>query len=333
MTKPRWQRVLCGLLGLALGASSAYAAPVAKPRKRVVERVVAVVNDAIVLESELTQRAAPLLGEVEKATDSREKKRQAQNLLGQALDEMIAEELMMQAATEAQLEVTDDQVKKALDEVKAQNKLSEEQFEEALSAQGYTLSQYKRDLRKQLLRLRAVNVLVRQRVSVSDEEVRTYYDRMMGRAAAVTEIQVRHILLRLPENPQPQDMEEARRRAGELVVRAQAGEDFAKLALGNSEDDSTKNKSGDLGRFKRGELATEWEEVLFAMSPGEVRGPIRGPFGLHVFQVVDTKKDEVRPFEEVKEPLRQQLYNEELERQTKLWLDELRKKAHVEVKL
>jgi parvulin-like peptidyl-prolyl isomerase len=320
-------------MALVLVSRGAHGEPKSKPRKRIVERVVAVVNDSIVLESELTQRAAPMLAELDKAEDAREKQRQAQHILRQALDEIIAEELMMQAATEAQLEVTDEQVKKALDEVKTQNKLTDEQLEEALSAQGYTLAQYKRDLKRQLLRLRAVNVLVRQRVSVSDEDVRTYYDKMMGRAAAVTEIHVRHILLRLPEHPDPKDMDEARRRAGELVARAQAGEDFAKLALGNSEDETTKDKGGDLGRFKRSELATEWEEVLFALSPGDVRGPIRGPFGLHVFQVVDTKKDEVRPFDEVKEPLRQQLYNDELEKQTKVWLDELRKKAHVEVKL
>jgi parvulin-like peptidyl-prolyl isomerase len=125
----------------------------------------------------------------------------------------------------------------------------------------------------------------------------------------------------------------ARRRAGELVDRARGGEDFATLARETSQDQATRAEGGDLGWYKRGELPTDWEEIVFAMDTGETRGPVQGPRGLHVFQLVDNKKDTVRPFDEVKETLREQLFQEDMEKQTKVWLQELRKKAHVEVKL
>jgi parvulin-like peptidyl-prolyl isomerase len=117
------------------------------------------------------------------------------------------------------------------------------------------------------------------------------------------------------------------------VDRARGGEDFSVLAKEQSQDATTKASGGDLGWYKRGELPTDWEEIVFAMDTGEVRGPVQGPRGLHVFQLVENKKDAVRPFAEVKETLREQLFQEEMEKQTKVWLQELRKKSHVEVKM
>lgn len=319
---------------LALCALAAVASAERPPKKAVVvERVVAVVNDTIILESELMQRVAPHAAELQDVSDPRERQRQWRQIVRAELDRMIEEELIVQAAAEANLDVTEEEVEKAIAEVKKQNRLTDEQFEQALRAQGYTMAQYRKDVRRQILQLRAVNVMVRPRVSVTDDEVREHYDRMVGRSAVVLEVKLAHILVALPERPTEADIADARRRAGELVSRARAGEDFGQLALAYSEEKSTKGDGGVLGWFKRGELPTDWEEIIFSMDKGDVRGPVRGPQGLHVFKVMDVKKDQVKPFEQVKDQIRAQLYNEELEKQTRVWLEELRKRAHVEVKL
>ncbi|HKA88570.1 MAG TPA: peptidylprolyl isomerase [Haliangiales bacterium] len=304
---------------------AAPAAPAVKDKPRVlVERVAAVVNDVVVLDSEVAQRAAST-GE-EDPTKSRTSVRQV-------LDQLVDEELILGAAAEAKLEVSDDEVQKALDEVKRQNHLTDKQLETALSQQGYTIREYKRDLKKQILRLRAVNVLVRPRVQVSDEDVKSRYERLSGQSSTVTEVHIRHVLLALGEKPTSDEMETARRRAGEIVARVRAGEEFGDLAKSLSDDSTTKGSGGDLGWYKRGELPTEWEEILFAMSEGEVRGPIRGPRGLHVFQVLENKKETVRPFAEVKDQLKEQIFRDEMDKQTKVWLQELRKRAHIEIKI
>jgi parvulin-like peptidyl-prolyl isomerase len=195
------------------------------------------------------------------------------------------------------------------------------------------MATYRRDVRKQILRLRAVNVLVRPRVSVTDADVKEKYDRDARKAGAVTEVSLAHILIVLPESPSADEKAAARRRAGELVERARGGEDFAQLALASSEDGGTKDKGGELGSFKRGELPTEWEEQLFTAESGEIRGPIEGPRGLHVFKVLGVKKDAVKAFDEVKDKYRNELYADEMEKQTKIWLEELRRRTHVEIKL
>jgi peptidyl-prolyl cis-trans isomerase SurA len=297
-----------------------------------IERVSAVVNDAVILESEVVQRSQASLAELDTA-EPNERAREWKKILRRSLDSMVDEELIVEAAEEAKLEVTDDEVQKALDEIKRQNHLTDKQLEAALNQQGTTLSSYRKDVRRQILRLRAISMLVRPRVSVGDEDVKAKYERMAGQSAVVTEVHLRHILLALPERPGTAAVDAARRRAGDLVDRARAGEDFVGLAKEASADPATKGDGGDLGWYKRGELPTEWEEIVFAMEPNEVRGPIQGPRGLHIFQLVENKKESVRPFAEVKDQLRESIFQEEMEKQTKVWLQELRKKAHVEVKI
>jgi parvulin-like peptidyl-prolyl isomerase len=315
---------------------SAWAAdkpPAKKAKPIVVERVVGVVNDTVILQTEVVQRAATMAGELDQIPDAREKERQWKALVRQMLSDMIDEELILQAGSEAQLDVTEDEVDRAIEEVKKNNKLTDKQLLEALGAQGYTLATYRKDVKRNILRLRSINILVRPRVNVSDDEVKAYYDKTMGKAAMVTEVRVAHILLSLSAKPSAEELDTARRRAAELVARARGGEDFAQLVLGNSDDPATKQNGGDLDWFKRNELPTEWEEVLFSMEVGDVRGPLTGPRGLHVFKILDNKKEKSQAFEKVKQRLHDQLYAQELEKQTKLWIEELRKKAHVEVKL
>lgn len=313
---------------------SGDAAEAAGPKPAVVERVVAVVNDEIILESELYQHAAPLIADLEQqGGDPRERQKQFKVILRQALDDLINEELIIQAAGEAGLTVEDAEVDKAIAEVKKQNKLTDAQLADALRGQGLTMAAYRKDVRRQILRLRAVNALVRPRVSVSDDEVKERYDRDQRKSGAVTEVHVAHYLVALPETATPAEREAARRRAGELVERVRGGEDFAKLVAAGSDDGDTKDAGGDLGWFKRGELPTEWETQLFAADSGDVRGPIDGPRGVHVFKLLAAKRDAMKPFAEAKDALQRELYGEEMEKQTRLWLEELRRKANVEIKL
>ena len=306
----------------------------AAPKKPVVvERVAAVVNDTVILESEVVSKAAVLMQQESEDADPKRREQMWRQTVRRTVDQMVDEELIGEAAVEAKLEVTDAEVGRAIDEIKRQNRVTDRQLEQALAAQGLTMGEYRRDVRKQILRLRAVSVLVRPRVQVSDADVKARFDKIAGQSTAVTEIKVRHILLALPDKATAAQQEDARRRAGDIVSRVRGGEDFAALAKTTSEDPATKAGGGDLGWYKRGELPTEWEEVLFGMNEGEVRGPIKGPRGLHVFQVQELKKEATRPFDEVKEQLREQLFTEEMEKQTKVWLEELRRRAHVEVKL
>lgn len=319
------------LLGLA---ATAAAQPAAKDgRKLLVDRVVAVVSDKVILESELNRRVAPLAFDLKRISDERERDRRKSKLKSQQLEEMINELLIVEAAEEAKLSINPKQVQAAFDEIKNQNSFSDARLAAELRKQGYTVSAYRQDVRRQLLRLTAVNQLVRPRVSITDEDVRARYDESNRRAAQVSKVQLQHILIALPERPSEAQLAKAKAKAAGLVAKAQKGASFADLAKSFSDDAGTKSSGGDLGWIERGSLDTEWEVIVFAMEKGEVRGPVNGPRGLHVFHVVDLEKSDKKSFDEVKERLRSELFRREMDRQTRMWLEELRKKAYLDIKL
>ena len=297
------------------------------------ERVVAVVNDAIILQSELDARLVPLRAEAEQIQDPAERKRRMAKLASQVLDEMVNEELIVQAANEAKIEVDSSEVQAALDEIKQNNNLDDAGLQQALAAQGYTLANYKSDLRRQLIRLRAVNQLVAPKVNITEEDVRARYDQLQRRSEAVSAVRLSHILFKLSQHPTEQELADAKEKAAKAIARVKAGEDFAKVAGEVSEDDSTKASGGELGWFERGSINPDWEQIVFSMQKGDVRGPVTGPQGLHVFYVSDTKQSELKSFADMKEQLMRELRRRELDKATQTWIEELRKKAYIDIKL
>ncbi len=331
-------------IALVLGTWSlpAMAQPAPTPRPKadqeaqasgfVLDQVVAVVNDAVILASELRTRAAPLIADLDSISDARERERRERKIVSQVLEEMVSEELIVEAAAEAKLQVEAREIDAAIDEIKKQNQLDDEGFSQALRVQGYSLGAYRQDVEKQILRMRAINMLVRPRVTVTDEDVRARYDAQSRRSGAVEKIRLQHILIGLPEEPSEAQVAEAKQEAAEVIERARAGEAFAELAAKHSDDAATAESAGDLGWIERGSIASEWEAIVFSMEKGEVRGPVSGPSGLHVFYVGEVEQADLASFEESKEQLRNEIYRREMDKQTQQWLSELRKKAYVDIK-
>jgi peptidyl-prolyl cis-trans isomerase SurA len=320
--------VLIVVLGTAGVAAAQKPASPNAGKKLTLERVVAVVNDAIVLQSELEARLVPVRAEAEQIQDPTERRRRMAKLSTQVLDEMVSEELIVQAAESAKIEVDSSEVQAALDEIKQQNNLDDAGLAQALASQGYTLQGYRMDLRRQLLRLRAVNQLVAPKVQITDEDVRARYDELQRRSASVSAVYLSHILFKLPEHPTEQQLATARADAAKALERVNAGEAFADVAKAVSADPNV-----ELGWFQRGSIQPDWETVVFSMQKGETRGPVTGPQGLHLFHVSDVQSAALKPFNEMKEQLQRELRRRELDKQTATWVEELRKKAYIDIKL
>lgn len=335
-------------LTLALGlAGVAHAQPQAadpkpgatkpdpRPRRTyVVDRVVAVVNEAIVLESELNVQLLPYEDDVEGIEDEKERARRRDKLRAQVLDEMINEELIVEAAREARLEeISSKEVDEIIRETREEHKLDEATFQQALAAQGYTLAQYRNNMRRQLTRLRAVKMLVAPKVNVTDDEIRARYDQMVRRSEEVSKVRLSHIQISVPDRPTEGELSAARAEATKAMERVKAGEVFAEVAKQVSDDTRTAASGGELGWIERNTLDPHWESVVFGMEPGETRGPISGPKGLHVFHVAEVERNAMKSFDALKEQLRGELQQREMQRETTQWIEELRKKAYIELKL
>jgi peptidyl-prolyl cis-trans isomerase SurA len=314
---------LAGALTLTLFAGAAQA--------RVVEKIAAVVGDSIILGSEIEEKAAPLLAEVARMPEAAKRAARAAALRREVLERLIDDELILQQAAELKLTVTSEQVDSSIEEIKRQNNIDDDQLREALRAQGMSMAAYRADLKKQLLRFRVINIAVGSRVTISDDDVKTYYDRHMKDGANV-QVRASHIFIAIPENADSAVVAEKQAQAKKLLDRALAGEDFAKLAREASDDPATRAEGGDLGYFGKDMLPKAIEEMVFAMKIGDVRGPVRADRGFHVIKLVDRKTKDPKPLDEVKDDVRMQLRQKEMERQSKSYLAELRKKTLVDVR-
>jgi len=314
---------LAATLSLALGAGDADA--------RVVEKIAAVVGDSVLLGSEVEEKAAPLLAEVARLPDPGKRSARAAALRREVLERLIDDELILQQATELKLSITSEQVDASIEEIKRQNSINDDQLRDALRGQGMTMAAYRADIKRQLLRFRVINIAVGARVTISDDDVKAYYERHMKSGSNV-QVRASHIFVAIPEGADAATVAEKQEHATKLMERAQAGEDFAKLARESSDDPATRAEGGDLGYFGKDMLPKAIEEMVFAMKPGEIRGPVRADRGFHVIKLVDRKVKDAKPLAEVQDDVRMQLRQKEMERQTKIYLTELRKKTLVDIR-
>lgn len=319
--------VLASVVGLLLGGS--WAPPVAEAR--VVEKIAAVVGEDVILGSEVEEKAAPLLAEAARESDPGQRTARASALRREVLDRMIDDALILQEAAELRLSVTSEQVDASIDEIKRQNNMDDSQLRQALAGQGMSMASYRQDLKRQLLRFRVINIAVGSKVTISDEDVKNYYERHMKGEGAL-EVKASHIFLAIPDGADASVVAEKQALARKLLERAQAGEDFAALAKEYSDDAATRAEGGDLGYFGKDMLPKPIEELVFSMKPGEIRGPVRADRGFHVIRLVDRRQKAVKALEDVKDDIRMQLRQREMEKQTKTYLTELRKKTLIDIR-
>jgi peptidyl-prolyl cis-trans isomerase SurA len=310
-------------LALVLAPAGAFA--------RVVERVAAVVGDSLVLASEVEDRVGPLLTDVNRITDPDKRAARASALRREVLERLIDDELIYQQAAELKLSISSEQVDASIEEIKKQNSLTDDQLREALRGQGMTMAAYRSDLKRQLLRFRVLNIAVGSRVNISDDEVRAYYERHMKDGSNV-QVRASHVFVAIPDAADANTVAEKLAQAQKILDRAKAGEDFAKLARETSDDAATRADGGDLGYFGKDMLPKAIEELVFSMKVGDVRGPIRVDRGFHVIKLVDRKIKDPKPFDEMKDDIRSQLRQKDMERQTKIYITELRKKTLVDIR-
>jgi peptidyl-prolyl cis-trans isomerase SurA len=300
---------------------------------RVVERIVALVGDEVVLESEVNERAKPFLDEIAAIPNQAQRAARATALRREVLERIIDEHLLMQQATEFKLHVTSEEIDRSIEQIKKDHGLTDAQLLAELRGSGMTMASYRQNVRREILKYRVINIAVGSKVQVSDSDVQNYYERHMKSGANV-KVRVSHIFISIPEDADAAKVLEREAYAKQILAKARAGEDFAKLAKELSEDRATRADGGDLGEFgKEMGLPKPIEELVFSMKVGEIGGPVRGNQGFHILKVFDRKTQAAKPLEELKDDLRSELHRKEVERQTKMYLSELRKKTLVENRL
>jgi len=285
----------------------------------VVERVVATVNNQAIFLSDLRGRAVPFLPQVAEAPTETERASRLKELYEELLTFLIDEKLIRQLADSSGIRVTDADVDNAIENLRLQNNMTEEQFAEALAAQGLGQAQYRKELKRQLVRLKVMNERVRSRVNVTEEEVRARYEQRARGEGNALRFQVSHLVVPV----------EDRASAIQVAAKRQEAETLrASLTPENFNARASRLGGGDLGWLSQGDLPEELERAILPLSPGEISEPVRGSKGFHIFFLQDRQVGTDFPsYEEMKQELYREMLDAAMLRQEKVFLDEMRRKA------
>ena len=169
------------------------------------------------------------------------------------------------------------------------------------------------------------------KVTVSEEETKAYYDEHQNEFMTPEMIKARHILVKVDPSAPEEEKKQAYQKAEGILKQVQDGEDFAKLATELSDDSHTKSKGGDLGFFTRGKIVKPFEDVAFQMKPGETSEIVETQFGYHIIRVEDRKEETVHPYDSLKENIRQRLLQQKKSTYVNDFIDKAMQDAKAEL--
>jgi peptidyl-prolyl cis-trans isomerase SurA len=301
----------------------------------VVDRIAAVVGSEIILLSEVLERAIPLFEEMEKASKGPSDlmvEQRRDKVIKEVVQHMIDDELIAGEALEMQLGVTAAEIDAAMENMAAQNGIDIKTLAEAIKAQGMSVLTYRGQLRKQILRYKVLNLRIRGRIKITEAEARQFYNDQVRDVRANGKFEGAHILTRLGAGASAADTKEANGRAQAIMDRITAGEDFAEVARTESEDSVTAQRGGSLGELEPGFIPGTLDRAFLDLEVDEIAGPIRTAAGFHIIKLI-SRENRVQPFSEVKDRILSHLGQQEMARQEKIWLNELRLRTFIDVRL
>nr|BAL54087.1 peptidyl-prolyl cis-trans isomerase SurA [uncultured Gammaproteobacteria bacterium] len=255
------------------------------PAAELLDRIVAVVEDDVILASELEQQLEVIERQLQ-AGNSPLPERRA--LRRQVLERMILRSLQLQLAKQQGIQVDDETLRQALLDLAQRNGMDLETFRRAVENEGMDYAQFVENLREELMlgRLRASQV--NARIQVSEREVEHFLETEAQTDSAATEYRLGHILIATPEAASPQRIQQAQQKAERLVAELRQGLDFHQAAVTLS-DGAQAMQGGDLGWRKLEAIPSLFADLVPRMQKGEIQGPIRSPSGFHIIKLLDVK--------------------------------------------
>ena len=294
-----------------------------------VDRIVAVVNDDVILLSDLDKTLAPVRKQLESSGYSEvQQKIVLENQKQKALNGLIDQKLTDQQIKRYGISVSDAAVDRSIEHIKAVNNISDDDLKRALDMDGVTYDDYRKQIKTQMLQSRLVNIEVKSKIVVTEQDIKAYYETNRSHYAGQTKYHLRHILLRV-ESTLQNERDKVLQEMKQLQEQLQRGASFAQLAKTNSQA-ATAAEGGDLGFFEARLLAAPIREALKDLQPGQMTSIIDTEQGYQIF-LVEEITSTGRSLEQASQEIEEKLLSEAREKKFKAWLEELRQKAHIQI--
>jgi peptidyl-prolyl cis-trans isomerase SurA len=277
------KRLLCCLL---LATATLTPPLMAKPDAVMLDRVVALVDDGIILESEMLGRSRQISLQMGRRNTLPPPD---EALHAQVLERMVVESIELQMAEKAGIRIDDNTINDTIGNIARQNRMTPEQFQAAIERdEGIPFRSFREQIRREMTITQLRQRRVSNRVKISDKDVDAFLESDVGKANLAPDYRLGHILIAVEDANDPAQKLSARQRADDVYGQLKAGADFAQMAAMWSNDERALD-GGDLGWRKAGQLPTLFADVVIDMQAGDLSEPISSPSGFHIIKVLETR--------------------------------------------
>ena len=263
-------------------------------KMEVLDSIAAVVNDDVIMVSELDQRVDDVMRNLQ-ADDQRMPPTSV--IRSQVLDRLIEERLQLEFATKMGVRVDDTSLNEALSGIARQNGFNLEEFAAQVRSDGLNWAAFREQIRTDITLNQVRQRRVGQRIRISDREVDRFLESELGKQLFANEFRLGHILIQLPDGASPEQVSAAEKEANSVVKELRGGADFKSMAISHS-DDPYALKGGDLGWRPAAQWPSLFSDEAVNMQAGDIAGPIRSGAGFHILKMIDRKGDEQKIVEQ-----------------------------------
>jgi peptidyl-prolyl cis-trans isomerase SurA len=269
------------LLAVLLSAFSVTASA----QIEILDKVVAIVDEDVVLESEVQRRLATIYAQIQQSGTQPPPQ---EIVVQQVLERLISERLQLNMGYSAGIRITDAELNDAMARIASSNQLTMEQYAEQIHATGSTLSNVREEIRNEMILMRVQQGQVMRRIRISNQELDNFLNSEEGRFMTSPDVNVGHILLPVPSGRNNEEVNAILQRAQGLLEEANNGTDFRQLAIAISAD-QTALQGGDLGWRKMAQLPGVFIEAVEKLEIGQISEPIRSDAGYHLIKLYERK--------------------------------------------
>jgi len=282
------------LLGALLLGSAALATTVSA-QVRPLDRIVAIVDNDVVMQSQLDQR----LREVQQTIEKRGAESPPIDVMQQqVLERLITENLQLQIGDRSGIRISDEELNQALATIAQRNNMTLEQFRDALQRDGLSLETAREQIRREMVINRVRQRRIAERIQVSNQEVENFLASDLGKLQLSEEYRLANILIPVPESSDSSAIQAAEESAADTYRQLQQGADFAQLAVSRSASENAL-EGGDMGWRKAAQLPPPFDNQVRELAVGEVTQPVRTPPGFIILKLLDKRGGDTQVRDEV----------------------------------
>ncbi|MCQ4318726.1 peptidylprolyl isomerase [Stutzerimonas stutzeri] len=283
------------LLAGALLLGSATAALSAAAEVRQLDRIVAIVDNDVIMQSQLDQRAREVQQTIEKRGAEMPP---ADVMQQQVLERLISENLQLQIGERSGIRISDEELNQAMSTIAQRNNMTLDQFRAALERDGLSLDTAREQIRREMVISRVRQRRIAERIQVSNQEVENFLASDLGKLQLSEEYRLANILIPVPESADSATIQAAEKAAMDIYQQLQQGADFAKMAVSRSASENAL-EGGDMGWRKAAQLPPPFDTEVSSMAVGDITPPVRTPPGFILLKVLDKRGGDTQVRDEV----------------------------------